>query len=327
MAAARRGVDVVAEEEREREEAAKAAESAITVEQVTRKYLDHARKHIRRARWVERMLERHVLPKLGDKPLASVKRRDVLALLDDMAERGLRQMQNRVRATLSSLFRYAVEYGYCEHNIISDTRPRPVEIQRDRALSDAEVQALWRALDEMPEPGRCVIKMLLLTGARRDEVRRMAWSEINGDVWTLPAARSKSKRPLEVPLSRQALELIAQMPRLGHCVFTVADDGSRPWTAIDLFKAKLDKMAGIAPWRIHDLRRTCRSGLAALGVPAEIAERCLGHSPGRLVRTYDVHRYIEEKRRALQAWGDYLDRLTGEGLAAVNVLEFRPPGA
>jgi integrase len=166
----------------------------------------------------------------------------------------------------------------------------------------------------------------MLTASRRDEVRCMQWSEIDAEngMWTVPAARTKTQKDHEIPLTPNMIELLARLPRLGPCVFTAS--GERTWGAHGKFKADLDKKSGVSNWRFHDIRRTVRSRLAEAGVPFEIAERVLGHSVSKIERVYNRHSYRAEKARALQAWSDRLMQIVGDGRAAANVVTLRPGG-
>jgi integrase len=150
----------------------------------------------------------------------------------------------------------------------------------------------------------------------------MQWSELDleGRLWSLPSLRTKAARPHEIPLSEAAAEIISSMPRRGPYVFTI--EGDRPMT-VHQIKARLDRESGIKNWRLHDLRRTMRSGLAELGVGYEIAERVIGHAMPQLERTYNVFAYREEKRSALERWARHLTVVVTDGYAAVNVLPLR----
>ena len=204
------------------------------------------------------------------------------------------------------MFRYAIEREYVRENPLIGTRSRKLEVERQRILSSQEIKAIWLALDELPDPGRSFVKVLFLTAARRDEVRRLEWAEIalEDDLWLLPAARNKANRDFEIPLSRQMTALLTRLPRLGAFVFTVS--GAKPWATPGPFKRALDAKSGITGWVFHDIRRTVRSRLAELSVPYEIAERVLNHAMTKLERTYNRHGYRHEKAQALQRWADHL---------------------
>ena len=150
----------------------------------------------------------------------------------------------------------------------------------------------------------------------------MRWDvlDLESRLLSLPSQRTKGARPHEIPLSECAAEIISLMPRNGPYVFTI--EGKRPMT-VHQIKARLDRETGIEDWRLHDLRRTLRSGLAELGVSYEIAERVIGHSMPQLERTYNVFAYREEKRNALERWARHLTVIVTDGRAARNVVPLR----
>jgi integrase len=181
------------------------------------------------------------------------------------------------------------------------------------------MRLLWQALDRIPDPGRSYVRILMLTGCRRQEARAMQWDELDldGRLWSLPSQRTKAARPHELPLSEAAAKIISSMPRFGPYVFTI--DGNRPM-AVHQIKARLDRESGTENWRLHDLRRTLRSGLAELGVNYEIGERVIGHATPQLERTYNVFSYREGKRSALERWARHLAAIVTDGRAAPNVV-------
>jgi hypothetical protein len=308
VAAAKRGIDLIAEERRQEAERQKAEATARTVSELAAEYIDkHCKPHQRRWRDLELRLNNHVIPALGDRAAGSIRRADIVELLDDLQhKRGYRQQVNRVRSALAGMFQYAIEREYVPENPVIGTRPRKLEVERQRILSDQEMRAIWLALDGLPDPGRSFVKTLFLTAARRDEARCMEWAEIapTGDLWLLPAARNKANRDFEIPLSRQMAALLAGIPRRGPHVFTMS--GAKPWTGDVPLKHALDAKSGITGWVWHDIRRTVRSKLAELSVPYEIAERVLNHAMTKLERTYNRHGYRQAKAQALQRWADHL---------------------
>ena len=201
---------------------------------------------------------------------------------------------------------------------------RKLEIPRDRTLTADEVTALWTAIDRLPELPRAYFRVVLLTGARRNEVRGMAWSELDLDagLWRLPAERTKNKRPFELPLSAPVLETLRTLLRTGPMVFAL--DGRRPMTLHQLIE-RLRHDAGLPDVRLHDLRRTLRTGLAELGVSFEVAERVLNHSMPGLQAVYNRHSYAAEKRVALMLWAEHVLSLAEKREARVVAL--RPAAA
>ena len=184
---------------------------------------------------------------------------------------------------------------------------------RDRVMADGELVALWRALDEEPDPIARVIRLMIMTGARRGEVQAMTWDELDKDrtVWSLPAARSKNKLAHTVALSRQARDLLP--PRnAGTFVFS-NDDGKRFVQAFGKVKSRLDEKLKFAKqWRWHDLRRTAVTGMAEIGIAPHIIEAVVNHISGHkggIAGVYNKAEYTEKRRVALQDWANHVEAM------------------
>jgi integrase len=176
-------------------------------------------------------------------------------------------------------------------------------------LNDAEIAAMLRAVEAQPGPFSSLVRFLLLSAARRSEASDMTWGEIVGDVWTIPAARCKTKKDVAIPLSGAAWAVLDQIPRIGGCRYVFTASGRRPVSSVSNRKAKLDAASGVTGWTLHDLRRTARSLMSRAGVNADIAERCLGHVIGGVRGTYDRHEYLQEKRAAFEALAEQIGNI------------------
>jgi integrase len=325
VAAAKKGIDLIAEEKRRAEAERQVRERARTVRAVGEDYVADCKAHLKSWRQVDSWMRNHIEPAIGDRMVAEVRRADIVELLDKLEhDRGLRQTINRVRETLLALFEFAVERQYIELNPVTGTRRRKVEQKRRRVLSRDEIKSLWEGLGALPDPGRSFVRILLLTGCRREEARAMRWSELDvgGSLWTIPAERTKSGRLHEVPLTATCLEILERLPRLGAFVFTI--DGKRAMAGMSGLKERVDRASGVNRWRFHDLRRTLRSGIAGLGVIYEVAERVIGHAMPSLDQTYNLHPYLAEKRDALERWANHVLAIV-EGRQA-KVVTLRPAG-
>jgi integrase len=316
ITAAKRGVDLIALEEHEAEARRMAETKARPLSEIARAYLDSV-KRLRSWRSVESRTRCHIIPKLGNKPIGEVTRADVVEFLDDLErEEGLRHQVNRCRETLRAIFAYAIEREFVTVNPVVGVSRRKVEIPRDRTLTAEELSALWRAIDKLPQLPRAYFRVVVLTGARRNEVRCMAWSELDLDagLWRVPPERNKSGRAFDLPLTAPVVETLRALPRIGPMVFTL--DGKRPMAVHQLIEqARGD--AGLIDVRLHDLRRTLRTGLAELGVSFEIAERVLNHAMPGLQAVYNRHNYMAEKRTALALWAEHVLALVAKREATV----------
>ena len=324
VAAAKRGVNLIEAEERETALQRAAEAKARPLSEIANTYLDTV-KHLRSWRDIESRTRCHIIPKLGNKAVGEVTRADVVDFLDRLErEEGLRHQVNRCRETLQAIFAYATERGLVTVNPIVGVSRRKLEIPRDRTLTAEELIALWRTIEKLPELPRAYFRVVLLTGARRNEVGRLAWSELDLDAasWRLPAERNKSGRAFEIPLSGPVVETLRMLPRLGPMVFAL--DGKRPMT-LHKWIERLRHKAGLLDVRLHDLRRTLRTGLAELGVSFEVAERVLNHAMPGLQAVYNRHSYAAEKRAALALWAEHVLALAEEREA--RVVAFRPAAA
>ena len=191
------------------------------------------------------MFEAHVKPAIGKVPLGELRRGDIVELLDDLQnEKGFGAQVNRVRSQILAALNWAVEREYLDVNPAAAVKKRKIEASRDRVLSDDELRAIWRAADRLPDPSRSLVKAWILTGQRRDEVRCMAWSEVDLSraLWTLPAARNKGKRDHEIPLAPAMSALLGGLRRRGAPVFSA--DGTKPYAGQKRLKAILDREFG-----------------------------------------------------------------------------------
>jgi integrase len=217
----------------------------------------------------------------------------------------------RARSALSALFNWAIREGYeLPANPVAGSN-RPIEPpSRSRVLSDPELAKIWRACGDN-DFGR-IIRLLALTGQRREEVGGLRWSEIDAAaaLWTIPVERTKNNRAHAVPLPKAALALLPE-PNGREWVFGIGARGFSGWSAA---KRALDARTGLAaPWRIHDLRRSCATGLANLGTLPHIVEAVLNHVSGSrasVAGIYNRATYAKEMREALERWASHVEELT-----------------
>jgi integrase len=182
-------------------------------------------------------------------------------------------------------------------------------------LTNNELASVIRAARQIGGAYGGIVEMLALTGQRREEVAQMVWNEIdfNSRAWTLPGSRTKNGKPHIVHLSEPCIKLIKHASRSGSYVFSIS--GVRPFQNFTNAKRALDELSGVTGWRLHDLRRTCVSGMARLGVPPHVADKILNHQSGTIsgvAAVYQRHDFLAERKLALERWGQYLETLVGE---------------
>jgi integrase len=315
----KRGIDPKVQEERERisEHTRQANTFAAVAEDFIREKLPSERKGFE----VERDIRRELIPAWGERPITDITPLDVLGVIKKVKARGALYQAHNLLGYARRVFSWAIDqhaYGI-EASPCERIKPRAVigeKLARNRVLSDIELKALWAATEPMGYPYGPMVKLLALTIQRKSEVAEARWSEFDLDkkLWTIPADRMKSGAAHIVPLSDQALAVLETLPRFktGDCLFS-SDFGERPVNGFSKAKARLDELmieemkkanskAKVAPWVLHDIRRTGRTGLSALPIPDMVRELVIAHTKPGLHKVYDQHAYIDEKRQALDLW-------------------------
>ena len=222
-------------------------------------------------------------------------------------------MANRTLSVAKRLFSWCLQRGLVETSPVAPLRAPNNERSRDRVLSSDELAEIWQATGQLGYPFGPFFQILILTAQRRSEVARMRWSDLDleAGLWTMPADRMKGGRIHDVPLSGPVLETLQSIGRFeGGYVFTTTS-GQKPVSGYSKAKARIDKaiLKAMAPWRIHDLRRSASTHMAQANVLPHVLSAILGHSPGRTMgisAIYIRHQYLEERREALEDWAAYV---------------------
>jgi integrase len=258
-----------------------------------------------------------------DKTIGEITVDDMDAVLAEIRTKGVPGLRQRVAVSDSAarvaFLRYNKFFAWTIERRLATTNPcvgvarPPPGSSRERVLSDVEIRQFWHACGRLPEPFGAALRVMLVTGQRRGEVGAMRWAELDGDMWHLPAERSKNGKAHTVPLSGLALELIHGVTRAG-AEFVFSTTGDVPVSGWSKTKRRLDAlMPNAPPFTIHDLRRTTATNLQKLGVKLEVTEACLNHSGGSrggIVGVYQRHQYGEEKRDALNRWAERVAEIT-----------------
>jgi integrase len=302
-------------------------------------FLDDLRKRGRAAAYLRDtrgFLDNHVLPRIGDRALSDVARKDVIILLDDVAENGTVKIidgkkqhlvgggvtANRCLAALRACLNFAIDRDLLTVNPCHRVKAPAQERPRDRVLTDGEIRELWAVFESLGGPFGAFFKIALATGQRKSEVSDMTWDELDLEkpTWALAGSRTKNGRPHVIPLPVTVVDILQTLPRKGAWVLTTT--GLGPINGFSKAKASVDTRVLAArresdpeaepmlDWTIHDLRRSAATGMAQLGVPASVVSRVLNHSAtGVTARHYNHYEYLAEKRHALDTWGGHLGRL------------------
>jgi integrase len=272
----------------------------------------------------------------GDKPLANIDAHDIITIIDESRKSGIPGLARRnggvseargrkMHSALSTFFRWALQRRKIASNPCVGLWHPGAPPARDRFLTDLEIDLFWRATDTVAEPFRGALRLLLLTGCRVNEVVGMRRDEVSDDGnWTIPGTRTKNHQRHILPLPSLALEVLESVPHIdGDFVFsTTGRSAISGWSKI---KRAVDEAMGpkVAPWRLHDLRRTAASGMQRLGVRAEVIERALNHISGSfrgVAGTYQRDLLSEEVRAALLRWSRHVQGLITDKSGEVVVL-------
>jgi len=260
------------------------------------------------------------------RPVPGISRADVVDVLDELIAAGVTVKANHTRGVLHLFFGWCMRRGVIEANPVSVIDKPAPQVSRSRVLTDQELGLFWKAADEDEVFGP-LYKLLALTGQRRDEARGASWDEFDLDkaLWSLPGNRTKNGKAHAVPLSAQVITLLQKLPKVGRkprLLFTTNGDTmvsglSRAKERLDARMLELarevDPDAKIARWVLHDLRRTCATGMQKLGIALPVIEKILNHSSGSfagIVGVYQLHDFAHEKRAALDAWARHVEDIT-----------------
>jgi integrase len=296
------------------EKAVAKAGAALTFKAIADQYLARQKKRLRPRSYVE--AERYVLKyakPLHGMPIATIDQRTVAARLNSIAQEHGETTASLARASLSAMFSWGMKEGIVAQNPVANTNARP-RGSRDRVLANDELAAIWKAC-EGDDYGQ-IIRLLMLTGQRRGEIAGLRWAEIDFDkgIIELPAERTKNNRPHRIPMSGAVCAILASRPRVAGRDTVFGRNG--PFQGFMFAKKRLDTRLSIKPWTQHDLRRSCATGMADLGVQPHVIEAVLNHVSGHkggIAGIYNRATYAAEKAQALRLWADHIMGLVGEG--------------
>jgi integrase len=315
--------------------AAKAKAQGECFAELARAYAAHLVQANRSGKKTARVVEA-IAKVFGNRQLADISTSDCFDLIERCRKSGFpgqkvrREGASESRAklahsTISGFFSWTIRQRKMERSPIAGMQPPIGSPARERVLDDAEIRAFWLACEAL-SPWHCAcLRILLLTGQRLREISELRVDELQGDAIALSGARTKNKRPHAVPLSGLAREVMDAVPRVEGSPF-VFSSGSRPiggwWRTKNALDARMRELGWSSePWRIHDLRRTCATGLARIGTRLEVAEKVLNHASGTIsgiAAVYNRHSYASECREALERWSVEVAKITGANVLRID---------
>ena len=303
------------------------ARATDTFKAVADRFLLHKKKKLRPASYYStRLYLMKHLRLLHELRIDKIDRREIASRLSAIAEHHGAVSADRARSALSALFAWCVTQGIADSNPVIGTTKYAEPSSRDRVLSESELAAVWNALPDNDYGS--VVKLLVLTGCRADEIAWLRWSEIDidGRKISLPGERTKNKRPFTVPLASTVVDILKGIPRRHDrdLVFGKGAGGFQGWSKC---KAKLGAKLNIPDWTVHDIRRTVATRMAEepVSVQPHIIEAVLNHVSGHkggIAGIYNKATYWLEKRLALDTWANHVTVILAQADGA-NVLPLR----
>jgi integrase len=322
-------------------QARKAERAAETLAELAEAYLDKwARPRKRSAAEDERILHKDVIPAWGRRKANDVARKDVIALLDRIIDRGSPIAANRTLAVVRRMFGWALSRDIIPANPCAAVKAPGKETRRDRVLGADEIAALWRSLNDaatpISQPIRLALKLQLATAQRKGEVIDAEWSEFDiiERIWTIPGDRAKNGMTHRVPLSPLALAILDEIRDEIRAI--ASDDPESKWLfpsprrkgpitgpAVDHAMRDNREALGTGDATPHDLRRTAASHMTSIGISRLVVSKILNHAEPGITAVYDRHSYDREKRAALDAWSARLEQIVSRARPANNVMPLR----
>ncbi len=223
--------------------------------------------------------------------------------------------ENKALKSIKTFLRWCVGRAVLDQSPAEGVPLPAKEVARDRVLDDEELARVILAARQIGGPYGGIVELLAFTGQRREEVARLPWEELDlaRRIWTIPKSRTKNAKAHVVHLSEQSLAVLTRADRNSPLVFSLL--GTKPFQEFSRAKRQLDQLSGVTGWRLHDLRRTCVSGMARLGIAPHVADKVLNHKSGTIsgvAAVYQRHEFLAERQEALERWGTHVARIVSE---------------
>jgi integrase len=290
---------------------------ADRVEDLLETFIDQRLSQNRSGAEIARLLRREMGKPWAGRSIHEIDKRDVVEVISAIERRGAPVAANKTLKSIKTFLRWCVGRAILDQSPAEGVPLPAKEVTRDRVLSDDELAKVILAAREIDDRYGAIVELLALTGQRREEVAKLPWEEIDlaQRAWTIPKLRTKNAKPHVVHLSDQSVAVLQRMKRPGAYVF--AHHGAKPFQDFAAAKRKLDELSKVTGWRLHDLRRTCVSGIARLGIAPHIADKILNHQSGTIAgvaAVYQRHEFLREREDALERWGAHVDKLIKDAL-------------
>jgi integrase len=270
---------------------------------------------------IARLLRREVGKAWSGKSIHEISKRDVVEVISAIEQRGAPAAANKTLKSIKTFLRWCVGRAVLDQSPAEGVPLPAKEVSRDRVLDDRELARVILAARNIGGPYGGIVEFLALTGQRREEVAGLTWQELDLEqqLWTIPKSRTKNAKAHVVHLSEQSIGVLKRADQRGPLVFSQL--GTKSFQEFSRAKSVLDQLSGVTGWRLHDLRRTCVSGMARLGVAPHVADKILNHQAGTIsgvAAVYQRHEFLAERREALERWGTHVARVRAEALGELR---------
>ena len=292
---------------------------ADRVEDLLESFIAQRLSQNRSAGEIARLLRREVGKPWAGRSIHEISKRDVVEVISAIEQRGAPVAANKTLKSIKTFLRWCVGRAVLDQSPAEGVPLPAKEVARDRVLTDEELARVILAAREIGEPYGGIVELLALTGQRREEVARMTFDEVDlaRQIWTLPKSRTKNAKEHVVHLSKPSMGVLMRADKHGPLVFSAL--GTNPFNQFSGAKSGLDQLTAVSGWRLHDLRRTCVSGMARLGIAPHVADKILNHQSGTIsgvAAVYQRHEFLFERREALERWGAHVARIVDEASGA-----------
>jgi integrase len=267
---------------------------------------------------IARLLRRELGKTWAGRSIHEITKRDVVEVIAAIEQRGAPVAANKALKAGKTFLRWCVGRAVLDQSPAEGVPPPSKEVARDRVLDDNELAHVILAARKVGGPYGGIVELLALTGQRREEVARLQGEELDlaRRVWTLPKSRTKNAKAHVVHLSEQSMAVLKRADQRAPYFFSLL--GTKPFQEFSRAKRRLDQLSGVTGWRLHDLRRTCVSGMARLGIAPHVADKILNHQTGTIsgvAAVYQRHEFLAERREALEQWGAHVASILGQTVA------------
>jgi integrase len=277
----------------------------------------------RSAAEIGRLLRCEIGTPWSGRSIHEIRKRDVVDVVSAIAQRGAPIAANKTLKSIKTFLRWCVGRAILDQSPAEGVPLPSREVARDRVLNDQELARIILSARKIGGPYAGIVEFLALTGQRREEVARATWQEMDlvqvQRVWMIPKSRTKNARAHLVHLSAQSLAILKCAGVRGPLVFSLR--GTKPFSEFSGAKRSLDQLSGVTGWRLHDLRRTCVSGMARLGIAPHVADKILNHQSGTIsgvAAVYQRHEFLAERKEALDRWGAHVADIVDKALQEIH---------